>query len=153
MIWDGAPIHRDQASKSCLRNGGSKFVHLKRPYAPVLNPDEGTWYRLKQLAMRSQGCSTLHHLRRQVSSVVIRLRRKTHVIRTFLAAAGLPADSLCKSLCASISRYRREAPLTAVATLCVQLASELLAPYVHRRRSIAGQKRACQLALVLCAYL
>ena len=40
VIWDGAPIHRCQAVKDFLAQGGAKRIHLERlpGYAPELNP-------------------------------------------------------------------------------------------------------------------
>jgi len=40
VIWDGASIHRCQAIKDYLAQGGAKRIHLERlpGYAPELNP-------------------------------------------------------------------------------------------------------------------
>ena len=94
VIWDGSPIHRGDAVKSFLLNGGSKFVHLERlpAYAPDLNPDEGTWNYLKHVEMRNLCCLNLQHLHHQFSLAVARLRRQASIIQSFFAAAGLCAD-------------------------------------------------------------
>ncbi len=94
VIWDGSPIHRGDAVKSFLLNGGSKFVHLERlpAYAPDLNPDEGTWHYLKHVEMRNLCCLNLPHLLEQFKLAIARLRRKPHIILSFFAAAGLYVD-------------------------------------------------------------
>jgi transposase len=50
VIWDGAPIHRSQAVKDFLAQGGAKRIHLERlpAYAPELNPQEEVWNLLKR---------------------------------------------------------------------------------------------------------
>ncbi len=42
VIWDRAPIHRAQAVKDFLAQGGAARLHLEQlpAYAPELNPDE-----------------------------------------------------------------------------------------------------------------
>ena len=41
VIWDGASIHRSQAVKDFLAQGGARRIHLERlpGYAPELNPE------------------------------------------------------------------------------------------------------------------
>jgi transposase len=50
IIWDGSPIHRGEAVKAFLRQGGAERIHLERlpASAPELNPQEGVWNLLKR---------------------------------------------------------------------------------------------------------
>jgi len=91
VIWDGSPIHRGADVKDFLSNGGSRGVHLEQlpPYAPDLNPDEGTWQYLKRVEMRNLCCLNLSHLHHELTLAVARLRRRPHIIRSFFAGAGL----------------------------------------------------------------
>lgn len=56
VIWDRAPIHRAQAVKDFLAQGGTARLHLAQlpAYAPDLNPDEGIWQYLKRVTVRTQ---------------------------------------------------------------------------------------------------
>lgn len=91
VIWDGAPIHRSEAVKAYLSDGGAKQVHLEQlpGYAPELNPDEGIWKHLKQVELRNVCCWDLAHLHHQLNLAILRLRRKPHVVQSFFAEAGL----------------------------------------------------------------
>ena len=91
VIWDGSPIHRSSEVKDFLGNGGSRFVHLEQlpPYAPDLNPDEGTWQHLKQVEMRNLCCMDMNHLHHQLNLAILRLRRRPHIVQSFFSGAGL----------------------------------------------------------------
>jgi transposase len=91
VIWDGAPIHRNQCVKDYLANGATKQIHLERlpAYAPDLNPDEGVWNHLKYVELRNVSCSNLNHLRRELNLAILRLRSKPYLIQSFFALAGL----------------------------------------------------------------
>jgi len=91
VIWDGSPIHRGQAVKDFLADGGAKHIHLERlpGYAPDLNPDEGVWNHLKYVELRNRGCLDFPHLHHQLNLAIVRLRRRPHLIRSFFKGAGL----------------------------------------------------------------
>lgn len=91
VIWDGAPIHRSALVKEFLAAGGAGFVHLEQfpAYAPDLNPDEQVWQHLKQVEMKNLCCNALHHLSLELNLAINRLRKKTHLIQSFFAGAGL----------------------------------------------------------------
>ena len=90
-IWDGAPIHRSAEMQTFLAQGGTTFVHLEHlpPYAPDLNPDEGVWQQLKNVALRNVWCEDLSHLSSALTLALRRLRRKPEIIQSFFAEAGL----------------------------------------------------------------
>lgn len=91
VIWDGSPIHRGQAVKDFLVNGGARKIHLERlpGYAPDLNPDEGVWNHLKYVELRNRCCLDFRHLHHQLNLAIMRLRRKPHLIQSFFGGAGL----------------------------------------------------------------
>lgn len=91
VIWDGSPIHRGAAVKDFLAQGGAPAIHLEQlpAYAPELNPDEGVWQHLKRVEMRNLCCRDLEHLRHELNSATVRLRRQPHLIQSFFAEAGL----------------------------------------------------------------
>lgn len=92
VIWDGSPIHRWGAVQEFLAGGGAKRVHLEAMpgYAPDLSPlDQGCWQHLKHVEMRNLACMDLEALHLEVHLAIGRLRQKSHLIRSFFAAAGL----------------------------------------------------------------
>ena len=90
VIWDGAPIHRDQAVKAFLAEGAAVRLDLEElpSYAPDLNPDEGVWDYLKYVELRNLCCHDLAELRQQVRCAVARLRHKPDLIRAFFKHYG-----------------------------------------------------------------
>jgi transposase len=91
IIWDGATVHRCQAVKQFLADGGSERILLERlpGYAPDLNPDEGIWHALKHVELRNVVCADIKQLRYELRLATIRLRQKPHVIPGCFAQAGL----------------------------------------------------------------
>jgi transposase len=91
IIWDGAPVHRRQVSKTFLANGAAQRLHLERlpAYAPELNPGEGLWAQLKGVELRHVCGFTLPHLRHALRDAVKRVRRKPRVLQGFFHGAGL----------------------------------------------------------------
>ena len=90
IIWDGAPIHRDQSVKAFLRAGGAERLVLEQlpGYAPDLNPDEGVWNYLKHVELRNVTCHNQDELRHALRLAIARLRRKPDVIRSFIQHCG-----------------------------------------------------------------
>ena len=102
VIWDGAPIHRAQAVKDFLAQGGAARVHLEQlpAYAPELNPDEGIWSYLKRVELRNVCCDDLPELRRELRLAAARLRHQRKILRGCIIQCGyateqLPAESAC----------------------------------------------------------
>jgi transposase len=90
VVWDGAPIHRCQAVKTCLAAGAATRLHLVQlpGYAPDLNPDEGVWNLLKRKALKNRCCPTLDDLRWELGLAIRRLQRKPHLLRACVAQCG-----------------------------------------------------------------
>ena len=91
VIWDGARIHRCQAVKQFLADGGAERIWLERlpAYAPDLNPDEGIWQYLKYVELRNVVCADLDELRYELRLAIARVRHKPDVIPGCMAQAGL----------------------------------------------------------------
>lgn len=91
IVWDGNGIHRGQAVKDFLTTRSGRRLHLERlpGYAPELNPDEGVWAHLKQVELRNLCCRDVDHLEVELRNGVKRLREKPHIVRGFVAGAGL----------------------------------------------------------------
>jgi len=91
VMWDGSPIHRADELKAYLANGAAKQIHLERlpGYVPELNPAEGVWHQLKGVERRNVCCVDLPHWHHPLYLAVLRLRRKSHLIQSFLAGTRL----------------------------------------------------------------
>jgi transposase len=94
VIWDRGPIHRSNEMKSFLSGGAAKKIHLERlpGYAPDLNPAEGIWAHLKQVDLRNVCCDDLPGLHRILTSAIIRLKIRPHLIQSFFLQAELDID-------------------------------------------------------------
>jgi transposase len=94
VIWDGSPIHRNADVREYLANGAAKQIHLERlpPYAPDLNPDEGTWSQLKYVELANVCCADLLDLHPQLDSAVSRLRHKPQSFVPSLRKRDCPSE-------------------------------------------------------------
>lgn len=89
VIWDGAPIHRDQAVKALLaETAGAIYLAQLPGYAPDLNPDESVWEQLKHVELANVVCHDLGELRQQLRRAIARLRRRPEIIRGFIEHCG-----------------------------------------------------------------
>jgi transposase len=90
VIWDGSPIHRNQAVKDFLARGAAKRLHLERlpGYAPDLNPAEGIWSYLKRVELGNVCCPDLSALHTALIRARDRLRHKREVIRACSRECG-----------------------------------------------------------------
>jgi transposase len=91
VIWDGSPIHRRvEVQEFVASTRGRVWLEALPGYAPDLNPwDEGGWHHLKNVEMRNLVCRDLDELHQELDLAVGRLRQKPHLVRSFLAQAGL----------------------------------------------------------------
>jgi len=91
VVWDGSPIHRRTLVRDFVSDTGGKVRLEPLPgYAPDLNPwDEGGWNHMKNVEMRNLVCKDLEELHQQFHLAVARLRRKTWLVQSFFAQAGL----------------------------------------------------------------
>src|SRR3984893_11368385 len=90
VIWDGASIHRCQAIKDFVAQGGAKRIHLERlpAYAPELNPQEGVCNLLKRVELKNVCCLDLQHVQRELRRAKERLRHRKPILRQCFAHAG-----------------------------------------------------------------
>jgi transposase len=91
VIWDGSPIHRRAEVKEFLAGATRGKIHVEAlpPYAPDLNPVEGTWQHLKHVEMRNVVCLDLEELHMELHLAIGRLRQKRHLFQSFFAGAKL----------------------------------------------------------------
>lgn len=89
VIWDRASIHRAQAVKDFLAQGGAARLYLAQlpAYAPELNPDEGIWQYLKRVELRNVCCDDLAELRLELRLATARLRHKHAVLHGCITGA------------------------------------------------------------------
>lgn len=94
VVWDGSPIHRRTMVNDFLATGIARGVRVARlpPYAPDLNPIEGTWQHLKHVEMRNLVTLDLEELHLELHLAIGRLRQKTRTIRSFFDGAGLERE-------------------------------------------------------------
>ncbi len=92
VIWDGAPIHRCQAVKDFLTQGGARRIHLERlpGYAPELNPQEGVWNLLKRRELGNLCAADFEQLETELVRAKERLRHRKTVLCQCIAHAGFP---------------------------------------------------------------
>lgn len=96
VVWDGSPIHRRQEVKEFLARGAARQIHIEPLpfYAPDLNPVEWLWQHLKESELRNLPCLDLEELHMQFHLAVGRVRRRTSLVLSFFAGAGLPIEKL-----------------------------------------------------------
>lgn len=90
LIWDGLPAHRSRAMQQYLRTQ-RRWLQVERlpGYAPELNPTESLWQNIKGKEL-ANFCG--HHLAEaaaQCRKGIGRVRRRPHLVFSFLDHAGL----------------------------------------------------------------
>jgi transposase len=92
VIWDGTNIHRSQAVKAFLAQGGAKRIHLERlpGYAPELNPQEGVWNLLKRRELKNLCAADFDQLGTELVRAKERLRHRKTILCQCIAHAGFP---------------------------------------------------------------
>lgn len=89
LLWDGGPIHRGPAVARVLARHSRLMVERFPAYAPELNPDEQVWNHLK--TRLANGCPlNVDQLLDDLSHLVRRARRSSHLLRSFVLESDLP---------------------------------------------------------------
>jgi transposase len=83
IVWDAAPIHRGEAVRRFLTEGGAERVELVMlpGYSPDLNPAEGVWSYLKGVLLRNIVCHNLSQLWQVLADAVSRLTCDLFIIQ------------------------------------------------------------------------
>lgn len=83
IVWDGAPIHRGEAVKRFLAEGGDERIELMMlpGYSPHLNPAEGVWSYLKCVLLPNVVCHTLSQLWHVLAEAATQLKHDTFIIQ------------------------------------------------------------------------
>jgi transposase len=90
VVWDGSPIHRCEAVKVFLRQGGGERIHLERlpAYAPELNPKARVWNLFKRRELKNLCCKDLAQLENALLLARARLRHRKQTLRHCFVHAG-----------------------------------------------------------------
>jgi transposase len=83
IVWDAAPIHRGEAVRRFLADGGAERIELVMlpGYSPELNPAEGVWSYLKGVLLPNMVCHNLSQLRQVLTDAVRRLKCEPFIIQ------------------------------------------------------------------------
>jgi transposase len=94
VIWEGSPIHRRaEVQEFVSGTRGGVWLEALPGYAADRNPwDEGGWHHLKNVEMRNLVCLDLEQWHEEFHLAVGRLRHKPHLVRSFVAQAGLTVE-------------------------------------------------------------
>jgi transposase len=83
IVWDAAPIHRGEAVKQFLAEGGAARIELVMlpGYSPDLNPAEGVWSYLKGVLLPNVVCHNLSQLWQVLADAVSTLKCDPFIIQ------------------------------------------------------------------------
>lgn len=83
IVWDGASIHRGEAVRQFLTEGGAKRLELVMlpGYSPDLNPAEGVWSYLKGVLLPNVVCHNLSQLGQVLADAVTRLKCNPFIVQ------------------------------------------------------------------------
>lgn len=90
VVWDGGSIHKGPDVRALLQRCPRLHVERFPGYAPELNPDEFVWTHFKA-ALANGRPDNLHQLLTTLCRLTAKVRRRPALIRSFVAAADLPA--------------------------------------------------------------
>jgi transposase len=86
IVWDAAPIHRGEAVRHFLAQGGANGAErlelmLLPGYSPELNPAEGVWSYLKCVLLANVVCHNLPQLWQALTDAVRRLKSDPFIVQ------------------------------------------------------------------------
>jgi transposase len=83
IVWDAAPIHRGEAVRQFLTEGGAARIELVMlpGYSPDLNPAEGVWSYLKGVLLANIVCHNLSQLWQLLADAVTTLKCDPFIIQ------------------------------------------------------------------------
>ena len=83
IVWDAAPIHRGEAVRQFLAEGGGGRLELAMlpGYSPDLNPAEGVWSYLKGVLLPNIVCHNLSQLCQVLTNALIRLKCDPFIVQ------------------------------------------------------------------------
>ena len=90
LIWDGLPSHRNRIMSTYLAEQRSWLRIVRLPgYAPDLNPVESLWANVRGQELANRSVDELGEMIRGVHDAFRRIRRRRHLLGSFLQHAGL----------------------------------------------------------------
>lgn len=83
IVWDAAPIHRGEAVRQFLAEGGTERIELVMlpGYSPELNPAEGVWSYLKGVLLPNVVCHNLSQLGQELTDAARRLKCDPFIVQ------------------------------------------------------------------------
>ena len=90
IVWDAASIHRGEAVRQFLADGGAERIELAMlpSYSPNLNPAEGVWSYLKEVLLPNTICHNLSQLWHTLVDAVRRLQCDPDIIKSCFQQPG-----------------------------------------------------------------
>jgi transposase len=89
IVWDSIPIHRSSTVKKHVkRTTGEIRLKYFPSYASELNPVEGIWHFMKNVALKNICTSDLTSLKYEIKLAERKLRRKRDFITSCLKEVG-----------------------------------------------------------------
>lgn len=92
LIWDEIPIHWGTAMKQYLASHPSIEAVGFPPYAPELNPVDMVWGYVKYNRIANYTPNNLNELRATLKQEFTRIKRRSNLLKSFLAHTGLSLD-------------------------------------------------------------
>jgi len=90
VVWDSGTIHKGPDVRALLERYPPRHRGVFPGYAPELNPDEFVWTHFKAALANGQP-DTQAQLLMTLCRLTAKVRRRPALIRSFVAAADLPA--------------------------------------------------------------
>jgi putative transposase len=100
IVWDAAPIHRGEAMRQFLTEGGAARIELVMlpGYSPDLNPAEGVWSYLKGVLLANIVCHNLSQLWQLLSDAVTTLKCDPFIIQGCFLQPGCYSLSMLEAV-------------------------------------------------------
>ncbi len=93
IIWDAIPIHSSNVVNNFISENSDIAAYKFPPYAPELNPIDSVWSYIKYSRLANYTPSDLTQLRYTVNEELMRLRKRTDLLHSFIRGTGLVLSS------------------------------------------------------------
>jgi hypothetical protein len=89
LVWDNLNVHRDARMRAFIDAHDWITIHFLPPYAPQLNPVEGTWSLLRCRCQVNTAFTDPAHLMRNLRQGLREVQYRPDLIDGCLAVTGL----------------------------------------------------------------
>ncbi|MCQ4080773.1 transposase [Streptomyces sp. RB6PN25] len=93
LIWDNLSSHRSRPMRAFIARSTWLTVVYLPPYAPDLNPVEGSWAHLKNGPLANLGARSLDELLHTARRGLRHIQYQPKLLTGFLTATGLKWDA------------------------------------------------------------